>query len=122
MNPSLDPSEPRVRLESRDGHAVVVLVGEIGIALAGELRSACVEASDLATDVALDWRDLAHLDASALQVLIALRERVHEQGHRLRAEPPPARVADLLALAGFRDGLVDRQAASGEALAAPSTA
>lgn len=101
---------------------MVVLAGEIGIALAGELRNACVEASDLPADVALDWGELVHVDAAALQVLIALRDRLHEQGRRLTAGPPPERLAEVLTLAGFRDGLIDGEPPSTDAVAAPSTA
>lgn len=122
MNPPIDPGEPRIQLESRDGRPVVVLGGEVGIALAGELRAACVEASDLASDVTLDWGELAHLDAAALQVLIALRERLHAQGRKLRATAPSARLADVLAIAGLAATLVDAEPASAAAGAALSHA
>ena len=100
---------------------MVVLAGEIGIALAGELRNACVEASDLPADVALDWADLVHVDAAALQVLVALRARVHEHGRRLTAGPPSGRLTEVLAMAGFRDGLVDGAPEGCDAVAAPTT-
>jgi len=58
-----------------------------------EFRKACAEAVDTHLDVYIDLEGVDHLDASALQILLALRVEQQQNGHRLSlGNPSPALV------------------------------
>lgn len=49
-----------------------------------ELQKSALEASQHGGDITLDLANVDHLDASALQILLALDAEQKQRGHRLR--------------------------------------
>ena len=72
------------RIESRNGVASIALTGELDIATVPVLQGhlALVERDGVAA-IMLDLRELAFLDCSGLQGILAARNRARTNGHRL---------------------------------------
>jgi anti-anti-sigma factor len=90
-----------VRLVEQEAHHVVELGGMVCLDAAATLRN---EASRLLVgqkDVAIDWSGAEHVDASALQVLLALERSLASSGRRLFVRADNATVRRYLELAGL---------------------
>ncbi len=87
-----------------DGVSVSVLVrGEVDMATAPQLRETLLGlVDDGARRIALDCRGLEFLDSSGIGVLIAVRNRLGDQGS-LTLEAPPAHVRKVLELTGVSE-------------------
>ncbi len=109
MTVSLDGHGPAVlhlstRLEP-DG-ACLELGGELDLATAGHLVSAC-QSIGLPPGglLRLDLAGLEFLDVAGLRALLAVHRATAEQGHRLRVCGPRPLVRRLFALTGLQDVL-----------------
>ena len=86
-----------------DDGASVVVRGEVDMATAPQLRETLLGlVDDGASKIALDCRGLEFLDSSGIGVLIAVRNRLGEQGS-LTLEAPPAHVRKVLELTGVSE-------------------
>ena len=86
-----------------DGGASVVVRGEVDMATAPQLRETLLAlVDDGASRIALDCRGLGFLDSSGIGVLIAVRNRLGDQGS-LTLEAPPAHVRKVLELTGVSE-------------------
>ncbi len=73
--PAVEPPAPRA-----PSGAVLALAGMADVRTARQLHRAAREVLDAAGDVTVDVTGVAHLDAAALQILIALRRALAEHG------------------------------------------
>jgi anti-sigma B factor antagonist len=91
-------------LPSDDGGSVVVR-GEIDMATAPKLRDMLNGLVDAGTTrIVLDCRSLDFLDSSGIGVLIAVRQRLGDDG-ALTLESPPPHVRKVLELTGVSEHL-----------------
>jgi ABC-type transporter Mla MlaB component len=98
-----------VRITQRGDAATLYLSGSVGVAAAETLVEAARVAADSAT-VEVRLHEAEHLDASAMQILLALRDRLERGGHVLR-------------VTGASDGIRGYAKVAGlEALLAPAEA
>jgi ABC-type transporter Mla MlaB component len=72
---------------------------------AEELRAAALEALSQDRDVELNLGEVDHLDASALQILLALDREQKQRGHRLEVEQVSAHMREWFAYAGAAEEL-----------------
>jgi anti-anti-sigma regulatory factor len=72
--------------------------GEAAVELQQRLISATVH-----TDVAIDWEQTEHVDASVLQVLLALRQRLSGQGHSLTIARDNLQLREYLLVSGLSE-------------------
>ena len=89
-------------LESRSdaGGDTVIVRGEIDMATAPKLRDLLNQLVDSgSTRILLECRGLDFLDSSGIGVLVAVRERLGDDGE-LTLEAPPAHVRKVLDLTG----------------------
>jgi anti-anti-sigma factor len=71
-------------LDSRNGVASLALVGELDLATVSMVEEHLALLEDDGVDaIMLDLRDLTFLDCTALQALLAARDRANKNGHRL---------------------------------------
>ena len=67
---------------------------------AEELRAAALAASIQGMDVTLDCAGIDHLDASALQILLALDSELRNRGRKLQLAKPSEQLRKWLGFAG----------------------
>jgi anti-anti-sigma regulatory factor len=92
-------SEP-IAIEPRASGSALVLRGRVTVEHARLLHERAVELRLAAGPVAVDCADVERLDASALQVLLALRVALLAAGRHLVLEHVPAALDATLRLAG----------------------
>jgi anti-anti-sigma regulatory factor len=80
---------------------VLVLTGVLNLDEAGKLREAAVRLAARRRDVAIDWSAAGHVDASALQVLLALRAALAAAGRDLFVVRDNGDIRRYLELAGL---------------------
>ena len=92
-----------VRLEDGVAAARIVLVGSVGAYHSDELYYVCLSAVEAGKHVEVDCREVTHLGASTVQLLLALSRALDGHGRHLavRGAPPP--VHALLHTAGAAD-------------------
>jgi anti-sigma B factor antagonist len=82
--------------------AVVLLVGELDLQTAPQLREELVGLLDRGVnDLVLDLADLDFIDSSGLSVLIMALKRLREREGELRLRAVPARARRVLELSGL---------------------
>jgi anti-sigma B factor antagonist len=90
-------------LQQQDAGASVIVRGEVDMATAPQLRDALYGLiDDGARGITLDCRGLQFLDSSGIGVLLAVRNRLGEDGS-LTLEGPPAHVRKVLDLTGVSE-------------------
>jgi anti-anti-sigma factor len=99
------PSSDSIRIEAEPGRTVLHLGGAIGVAQARALHACARELASASGDVAVSAARLAHLDAAAMQVLLALATSVKSQGRAFAIQDVPAAVLQTLQLAGLDTAL-----------------
>jgi anti-anti-sigma regulatory factor len=98
---SNDSTMTSVRLvKSKKGPRIVVK-GNLTVVLAERLHRIALEAAHLDVDVTADFAAAEDLDASAMQVLIALRRSLRKRGRDLRLAGSSPLLDDSLRLAGL---------------------
>ena len=98
---SIDFSERAPAMTERGQAARLQLAGLVGFAHAVDLRDRAVALASGGGDVVVDCAGVTHLDTGAVQVLLALRIAVEEQGLRFAMEGLPAELAERLTGWGF---------------------
>jgi anti-sigma B factor antagonist len=80
---------------------LVQLTGELDIAVQEELRAQLDAAAAIANTVEIDLSGVTYADSTALGIFIALRNRLLEDGGKVRLIAPSERVRKLLNYAGL---------------------
>ena len=109
------PQQFRVSIVRVDGHSNVRVTGEIDLASATELRqrlNSVIAAG--AGDIDLDLSDVTFLDSSGLVVLLATRQRLHDDHHRLTVRNPSKPVERVFELSGVLDVMMDGRQPTGD--------
>jgi anti-anti-sigma factor len=75
-----------------------------------DLRDAVLAALFARTDVALNLQGIDHLDASALQILLALDAEQHQRFHKLQLTNASPRLRQWFEFAGVADLLIPDRA------------
>lgn len=88
-------------VEATDAELRLALRGTVGVALAPALRARALELAEDQRDVTVACDAVEHLDATALQLLIALRRAVEARGGRFTLAGVPDAVRHYLTLAGL---------------------
>jgi len=92
--------------EVHDDGASVVVRGDVDMATAPQLRDALSGLVDGgARRIVLDCRGLEFLDSSGIGVLLAVRNRLGDDGS-LTLEAPPAHVRKVLDLTGVSEHII----------------
>ena len=94
------PIEP-IRIEVSDSARILHLEGVLSVALAQQLHSFAQELARPGPTVAVRADHLRHLDGAAAQVLLALRETLHQQGITFAFQNPSESVQSTLRIAGL---------------------
>ena len=97
MTPDADP----LTIVATDAEMRLALRGTVGVAAAPELRARALELAEDARDVTVACDEVEHLDATALQLLVALRRAVEARGGHFALSGVPDAVRHYLALAGL---------------------
>jgi anti-anti-sigma factor len=90
---------------------MLVLRDDVDIYCAGPLHESADALLQEQEDVVVSCEALSHLDTSALQILLALREELQTRGRSLRLAGISADVETLLRLAGVRSLLLSQTTA-----------
>ncbi len=94
--------DPAISLFDENGCTVVKVEGNARVEMAALLKDKLALAQ-LAHDVAIDWSEAEHVDASVLQVLLALRKLLAEHSLALMVDKDNAKVRSYLKLSGLSD-------------------
>ncbi len=86
--------------EARPAIQVIKVARDGDWLAADEFREACAQAADGRIDVHIDLEGLEHLDASALQILLALRVKQQRNDRRLSLINPSASLLRWFEFAG----------------------
>lgn len=90
------------QIEDREGWTVVVLAGEVALALAPALReSLATLISEGRTRIVLDLDQVTFMDSAGLGVMVYGMRRAEARGGRLRLAGPGCQVRRLLELTGL---------------------
>lgn len=87
-------------IRNKTGRTTLTVRGTAGIAEAAGLQDAALEAAASGNAVTVSLAEAERLDASALQVLLALRASLAANRVEMRWDGCTAQVAEYLALAG----------------------
>ena len=109
------PQEFGVSIVHVDGHSDVRVTGDVDLATAPELgqRLNLVIAAGNG-DVDVDLSNVTFLDSSGLAVLLAARQGLHDQHHRLTVRNPSTPVLRILELSGVLDVMMNGQHPAGD--------
>ena len=91
----------RIEVRAGDTHNLLVLAGLIGLDAAPQLRDEAERLAARSEDVAIDWRDVEHVGAAAMQVLLALGTALSGSGRKLYVVADNAGLRGYLELAGL---------------------
>lgn len=95
-----------VTIERHDGQPpTLVLRCDVNIYCAGLLHESADVLLQEQEDVVVSCEGLAHLDTSALQILLSLQQGLLAQGRNLRLEGISAELEGMLQLAGVNSAL-----------------
>ena len=104
------PQDFGVSIVQVNGHAKVRVTGDIDLATAPEFRQrleAVIAAGICNLD--LDLSDVTFLDSRGLQVLLAVRQSLHDRHQRLRVLNPSKPVLRVFELSGMLEVLIDER-------------
>jgi anti-anti-sigma factor len=98
------PKSGMAQKVSAEGFPVLIVTGQVDIETAPELRSALQRLRDTgATTVVVDAEAVEFLDSVGISVLIAVRERLADDGGGLIVRSPSRQVRRTLEMAGLAD-------------------
>jgi anti-anti-sigma factor len=100
-----------VLLDKQD-RMIVRLEGAARVETASLIKQELAQAS-ITHNVAIDWGGAEHVDASVLQVLLALRKLVVERGLSFMVDKDDARVRGYLKLSGLSEYFLVRDHSPG---------
>ncbi len=86
-----------------DGTPSLLLQGTVDICRAAELHQSALALLARGEDAVIDCHGADHLDASALQLFIALKDGLGIKGKNLRMEGVSAEIESVMRLAGLAD-------------------
>ncbi|MGA9528540.1 MAG: STAS domain-containing protein [Terriglobales bacterium] len=95
-------TEAGISLLDEEGRMVVKIEGKARVETAVLLRQKLAE-SLITQEVAIDWAEAEHVDASVLQVLLALRKLLGERGLPLVVDKDNTKVREYLRLSGLTE-------------------
>jgi anti-anti-sigma factor len=94
------------RTERRNGNPVVVVSGELDLAVVGDLRAALERPEAQGDTLILDLRRVTFIDSSGLSVIVASHQRMRAAEGRLAiVVTRPSAVQRLFELCGLTDTL-----------------
>lgn len=93
-------SRPVMVIE-HDDKRVLVLQGVIDLFSVDELYQAAHALLERDEDLSLDWEKAERLDTSALQILLALKNGLHEKGRKMQLSTLTPGLEKHFSLAGF---------------------
>ncbi len=79
----------------------LVLSGSVTFDHAEELRRAAIGMLDSEGKTELEWEQAERLDASAFQLVIALKQALEKHGRKLHVGPASRLVSDAMRMAGL---------------------
>jgi anti-anti-sigma regulatory factor len=91
----------KVEVVDVDGRATIVLEGAVDIFFAADLRQAAVELLQKGEDVAICCDKLERLDTATLQVLLALKKELAQNGRTLHWGALAPGAGAVIGLAGL---------------------
>jgi anti-anti-sigma regulatory factor len=94
-------STPSIRLSRSPSEAILTLGGIVDINSVAEVQHTAIEAALSGTSVRLDWSAVERVDASVLQVLMALRADMARQGKTFETSEIGPGLRDYLHTAGL---------------------
>jgi anti-anti-sigma factor len=101
-----NPPAFSARAERRDGSAVVVVSGELDLAVVDDLHAALARPEAQADSLILDLRAVTFIDSSGLSVIVASHQRMRAaQGRFAVLVTRPSAVARLFDLCGLTETL-----------------
>jgi anti-anti-sigma factor len=89
-------------LSDEDGRMIVKIEGNARVETAMLLKQSLAQ-TPAAHEVAIDWGEAEHVDASVLQVLLALRKSLVEQGLPFMVDSDNLKVREYLKLSGLSE-------------------
>ena len=105
------PSEDVVRIDERDGAAHLSLQGVVDLFAVSTLRDLLSREVGRGRALFIECKELERIDASVLQLLLALERAVRERGTELALRDVPDNVSRYLDIAGA-DVLLSRRSRS----------
>ena len=90
-----------IRVEERDGHALVGLCGEFDLAAVEAVETALKPVEAQFSTVILDLREVSFLDSTGLRAIVSADARAREKGFELKIVRGSEEVQKLLYLAGL---------------------
>lgn len=93
----------RVEVHRSESCDCLVLAGEMNLDAASQLRDAALGVVAEGREVAVDWRDVGHVSAGALQVLLALRSALAARGSALHIAGDNPNLRRTLEVAGLAE-------------------
>jgi anti-anti-sigma regulatory factor len=96
-----DEAAARVELDDSATPVRLLLVGAVGAYHSDELYAAALRALERQAAVVVDCRELTHLGAAALQLLLALRGALADRGLALATRAVPPALAPILTMSGL---------------------
>ena len=101
-----EPPAFSARAERHDGTAVVVVSGELDLAVVDDLRATLARPEAQADTVILDLRGVTFIDSSGLSVIVASHQRMRASERRLAIlVTRPSAVQRLFELCGLSETL-----------------
>jgi anti-anti-sigma factor len=99
------------RMSAGRSSGAIALHGEIDMAVVGDVERAVSESAPAARDVMLDLSDVSFFDASAIRMILNMRDRVERRGGSFRVQRPSPIVVRVLDACGLGSdfGLDDPQ-------------
>ncbi len=93
---------PGFSLFDEDGRTVVKIEGNARVETAMLLKQSLAQ-TQTAHEVAIDWGEAEHVDASVLQVLLAFRKSLAERGSAFMVDRDNLKVREYLKLSGLSE-------------------
>ncbi len=94
--------QPGVSVSDEENCMMVKLEGSARVETAILLKQKLAQ-SQIAREVAIDWGEAEHVDASVLQVLLVLGKSLAERGSRIVVDQDNPRVREYLKLSGLSE-------------------
>lgn len=98
---TVDTDEANVSVHRAESECVLALRGAFQLEVVGRLREAALEIAQKPVSVIVDCAEATHLDASAAQVLVALKRALEDAGGSLRLRGVPEQMERYLNWAGL---------------------
>lgn len=89
-----------------DDRSEVVVVGEVDLTTADELKQALTDAADGVDVVVADLAGLQFLDSTGLSALLAVHKMMRDRGGRLELRDCPAMLVKMVGIVGLDDVFV----------------